>query len=300
MTSHQTFLCAAIAAAMGLLIAQPAQAQRTGGRPVGAVGPATPPQTARPSGPSGAGSGDVMQIVKFTPADEAKNPDLIGTLTLKPFRKGMKPVTVRILKEEDAKISIGSVGFTPDRYAEILTKGLQCNVAWTQEGDKPSSPKNMSTIGFQPISVIGIVDSVEGDVITIKNALPSDGRNWPDDELASMPAPTVPRPPTASPSGASRPPPTTPRVQPIKKVKMRKLKVRAFEEVAKLTDENNEEISAGDIPVGTKVEVAVILSKTTGIMTTLAYTNASAVVNKEGPRPLPPRPTGGGGPAGGG
>ena len=239
-----------------------------------------------------------MRIVKFTPADEAKDPELIGTLTLKPFKTGLKSVTVRILKQEDAKITIGTASFTPDRYPEILAKGLQCAVSWSLENDKPSSPKNMDSINFQPVSIIGIVDKVEGDVITLKNALPADGRNWLDDEMANAPG-AAPPPKPAPPGGSNRQPPPTIKPQ-AKKVKPRKIKLRAMEELSTLTDENNQAIAAGDIPPGTKVEVSAILSNTTGIVTSLAYTNASAVVKQDGPRIGPPRPGPGGRGGGGG
>lgn len=241
-----------------------------------------------------------MRIVKFTPADEAKNPELIGTLTLKPFKNGQKPVTVRILKQEDASISVGTAAFTPDRYPEILSKGLQCSVAWTLENEKPTSPKNMTSINFPPVTVIGIVDKVEGDVITLKNALPSDGRNWIDDEMANTPSATPPKPPP--PGGSNRNPPPAPPKPRERKVKPRKIKIKAMEELSKLTDENNQDIAAGDIPVGTKVEVVAIMSNTTGILTSLVYTNANAVVNNTpgvGPRPGP-RPGPGGRGGGGG
>lgn len=299
MKKHRTYSAIAVAACLAFAITQDVQAQRpAGGVGGGAARPTGPTAAAKPAG---AGSGEVMRIVKFTPADEAKDPDLIGTLTLKPFKSGLKSVTVRILKQEDAKISIGTASFTPDQYPDILSKGLECAVNWTLENtEKPSSPKNMTSINFQPISVIGVVDKVEGDVITLKKALPSDGRNWLDDEMAHAPsANPPPKPPT---SGTNRNPP--PQVKPAaRKVKPRKIKIRAIEELSKLTDENNDEIAAGDIPPGTKVEVGVILSNATGIITTLAYTNANPIVNKgepSGPRPGPRPPGGGGGGGGGG
>lgn len=302
MSTHRRVLAIAIAAAAALSLTHVAQAQRPGARPAGTgaggIAPVRP--TGQPGG-AGAGSGDVMRIVKFTPADEAKDPDLIGTLTLKPFKAGAKSVTVRMLKQEDAKITIGTASFTPDRYPEILSKGLQCSVSWTPENDKPTSPKNMNSINFQTVNVIGIVEKVEGDVITLKNALPSDGRNWIDEEMASTPiAPPTQKPPP--PGSGNRPPPPTVKPQ-AKKVKPRKIKIKAMEELSKLTDENNQDIAAGDIPPGTKVEVDVIMSNTTGILTSLAYTNANAVVNKDtpgiGPRPGP-RPGPGGRGGGGG
>lgn len=240
----------------------------------------------------------MMRIVKFTPADEAKTPDLIGTLTLKPFKNGLKPVTVRIHKQEDASITIGTASFTPDQYPEILSKGLHCSVSWTLENDKPTSPKNMTAIHFPPVTVIGVVEKVEGDVITLKNALPSDGRNWIDDELANAPSAMPPKPPPSGASNRTPPPPVKPRER---KVKPRKLKLKAMDEVSKITDENSQDIAASDIPPGTKVEVAAIISNTTGILTTLVYTNASAVVNTPGIGPRPgPRPGPGGRGGGGG
>jgi len=299
MKRQHAILHTAVATLAALLFAQSAQAQRQGGRPVGAAGPA-PVQPAQPSGPAGEGSGELMKITKYVPADEAKDPDLIGILRLKPFKRGMKSVTVRILKSEDAKITIGTTSFTPDRYPEILSKNLECIVSWTVEGDKPNGPKNMTTIGFQPVTVIGIVDKVEGDVITLKRALPKDGNNWRDDELANMPLP--PRPTMSGSNNSNRTPPPQRPVQ-TKKVKMRTLKIKAMEDVSNLTDDTKQSISAGDIPPGTKVEALVILSSSSGypgILTTLAYTNADAVVNDDPARPPPPRPGGGGGPTGGG
>ena len=251
------------------------------------------PSDGRPGGDRGS-SGELMRIVKFSPADEAKDPELIGILVVQPIRKGQKTVTVRIPRKDDTKITIGKVTYEAERFAEMLTKGLYCNVSWKEEEDKKKTgPKIFSGMNFNAVKVSGTLEKLEGDIATLR-VKPTDGREWPDTELNKSTAP----PPAPRPGSKSAPPPPQPTA---KKVKMRTVKVKVVEELAECLDGDNNPVTISDIPVGSNVEAEVVLSTATGLLTRVQSADATGG-KKEPKEPNDGRPGGrpGGKPPGGG
>ncbi len=243
-------------AGVALVFGAPVQAQIGGGgmgkKPAGRKPdkptPQQPPKTDRDS------PGNVEgRIIKFKPAKEgSENEDFLGYLLIKPFEKNEKPLTLKINRSEDLRISVAEHDFELDQLAEVCIKGLSCTAGWGfEDPDAKKKVKELHSLSFGTIEVEGKISKIEDGMVHIK-AKPKNGQDWPGtDPAAGGPA---------NRRGGGGDDKTT------KRVRVRTLKLRIMEDLSKLTDEDNFESDLGEFSVDDEVDATVVFGARESMM----------------------------------
>lgn len=271
-------LCAVFAGVL-LVDAEAADAQMGGGRSRGGgrrptKKPNTPPPADQPQDVEAPGQ-QVGRIIKFKGAKEGEEDEtLLGTLSVQPFKKGGKTLKLLVRKSDTLRIDIGDTKIEGDEILEYLWKGLHCTAGWAFEDSDAKKPKKkaLRTLKLDTLAVVGKLDSIEDNVITLK-ARPANGQDWPD-LIAKLDS-------GADPSRGK------------KKVVLRKLKLKILENVSKFEDAKKDPLDLGEFEVGKDVDATIVLGRPFGILVVLQSPTAE---NREKPdEPQTPRDEGGGG-----
>lgn len=225
-----------------------------------------------PEGTHAKGMVNGFTLAKDSPGDDDT---LVGTLSIKPYEKGAKLLTLRV--HRDVEYTLGGKKLDPDTAVELLWKGLFVSV--TFDVDHPSDPKKKSptqkalkALDVDTVDLEGTVIEVGEDYV-ILNAKPIKG-DWPDAE-----------PPKAG---------TTPLV---KAVKPRQLKLKSIEKVTRYLNQDRKPTEPGEFAKDQKIEAfaGIGKGKAQGLLLTLQPPLAVHTQESRGPRPpVAPRPPTGG------
>lgn len=226
------------------------------------------------------------RILKFELAEAGEDEELIGTLKIMPLEQDAKTVTLQVRRSEDLKIELGRHVFDPAEFEDIPWKGLICTATWgypddaEAEADPAYSERNekkkkkkkkrvLQSLRFETMQVKGKIKEIEGDLIVLR-AKPVNNQPWPE---------------------SRRPSRKTPKDGKTKKILLKKLKLKIYEDVTDFVDQNEAPLDFGDFEEGQEIEATIVLGRKLGIMVTLAAPNIESERGfeepEEGPRPKP-------------
>ena len=303
-------LTCALAACLLFAIANSALAQHGPGggraRGGGGGGPKPPPTVGpiqkKPVSTVGEQPGSFRgQISKWELGGDAKDENLIGTLTIRPVEKGAKSIKLQVRRADEQAggkndcIALGSHPFDADAYGDVLWKGLYCEVTWDwlhKEGDpekKKPTIRELKKLTFDTLSVEGKIEEMEGEFLIIK-VRPAAGRDWPDADTKEAPMSSQPK----KAGGAAT----------AKQVVAKKLRLKVFDDVTTFLDAAKQPLDVGDFAVDQQIEAVVVYGKKDGILVELKSLTAeekkegeSGAAKPGGPtprQPAGPQPRGGG------
>lgn len=202
-------------------------------------------------------------ILKYTPEEEADG-ELAGQLTVKPFRKDLRSLKLRVYRRDDLVVSIGSGSFHVDQFPEVLTKGIHCVASWENEESDAGkrtrhSRKQLLTLTINPVKVEGKIVKIEGDIVTLK-AIPVNGADWPEVNESINPN----RTPPAHTSNAK------------KKIRRKKLKLKVLPDIVKMEDATNAPIGLEDLQADMPIEAEVIQGRKLGYLAQIKLVDTEA------------------------
>ncbi len=243
------------------------------------------PQAQQPDAPKDIPGTMEGRVLKYTAADDGdreKDEDLIGFLKVKPFDKEQKVLTVAVRRGSGLKVELASQNFEVEDLKEILLKGLHITAGWGfVDPDAKRKVKELRSLTFNTIEVEGTIEKVEDGMVILK-CKPKNNGDWPgikDDR----------RPVNAN-------------SKTEKRIPFKKLKLKVLEEVAKMVNEEGDEISASDLELEKAVHAKVVFSHGgEGYLLTLGPPDVSVTNEPPGggetgqpPPPRGPRPRRGG------
>lgn len=258
-----------------------------------------PPRDNKPAAPTpGQEHGTILKYqVAKKEADIEKG--VMGYLSVRPFEKGAKMLKLSIFKPDDEGnggviVKVGDHQFESDDVSEYFWSGLYCTAGWGFKDENAKvKVKELRTLTFDTIDIVGKVESVDGDVVVIR-ATPANGREWPHLET-----------PTDSRAPASNAPPKKPR--------QLKVSVKVIEDVSRVVDQENDETSLSSFEAGQMVDARIVYSAKTGMLIRMSPPGVDPNVTRpppdqpadddrggDGGRKPPPGGTRRGGPRGGG
>jgi hypothetical protein len=219
------------------------------------------------------------KILKFELAEAGEDEELIGKLKIMPLELHAKAVTLLVRRSDDLKIELGGHVFDPAEFEDIPWKGLICNVTWgypEQDEDdpagrddpkprKPKKKRELKALRFETMQVKGKIKEIDGDLIILR-ARPANGQPWP---MIKKPS--------------DKPPKET-----KKKIPLKKLKLKIYEDVTDFVDRNEQPLDFGDFEEGQEIEATVVVGKM-GIMVTLAAPDIESDEGFDEPEDRPKR-----------
>lgn len=207
------------------------------------------------------------RILEFEPLKEGGDEDVIGILRIRPVHKKAKTLKLLVRKTEDLQVQLKGSSSTLDLdvLSTLPLKNVLCEASWgfakrdsaDDSGGKDKKKKSdgekqreLRGITLETIEVEGTIESIEGDLITIK-ARPKGGEQWPDIELKQGDQPEK--------KGNAKAP----------RIAQRKLKLRLIDDVTKFEAGNQEALEFGDFKPDQEIEAIVVFGSKTGLMVTL-------------------------------
>ncbi len=227
------------------------------------------------------------RILKFELAEAGEDEELIGTLKIMPLEQDARTITLQVRRSEDLKIELGRHVFDPAEFEDIPWKGLICTATWgypdDAEADPADSERNekkkkkkkkkrvLQSLRFETMQVKGKIKEIEGDLIVLR-VKPANNQPWPE---------------SRRPSGKA------PKDSKTKKVLLKKLKLKIYEDVTDFVDRNEAPLDFGDFEEGQEIEATIVVGRKMGIMVTLAAPNIESEQGfdepEERPKPKPGR-----------
>lgn len=249
-TLHLAILCAAVVSFLG---ADTALAQRpAGGHRPTRPGPRQPQRPVRdaqreelPPAP-GAQEG---WILRYKPADdEAKkeDPELIGTLKVKPYGKHTTVLSLLVKRSDELRIMIGEHEVELDELDKYIHKRMHVMANWDfldpgSKRDDKFKKKVLRSLTFKTTEVDGEVEEILDGGRLVVSGVPANDQQWPD----------------YVPDDSTNNTPAKPE-KPVKK----KLKLVVIDDMTKFFTKDTEEADLSDFKVGDKVRVTVVYAAT--------------------------------------
>lgn len=229
-----------------------------------------------------AGSAQFGRVIKYKPAADDKDENLLGVLSFDPQGKSSKKVDLRVIKEPEPVIDVPDAGnfrIELDQMSEII-KGLYCDASWDladpTEAEKKNAKKNLVRLSLTTIEVVGKIEEIGTDYFKLK-VRPKGSRTWPDLQSKAMDEPVRP----------GNNPAATAKVKPVP---FRSLTLKVLDEATRFVDSANKSLDPGDFQVKQSIEAKIVYGKA-GILVVLIDPNSKSGT-EEGKSD--DRPTGGG------
>lgn len=249
-----------------------------------------------PTAPQNAGS-NYGRIAKYEAAQDEKDENLVGILTVIPFDKATKTLVLRVHQRDNFTVSLAGKDVKLEDLPDVLTKGLFVTVGWGVEGaegapdekaktKKKNGRKNLNILSLDEIPVEGEISKVEGDVLTLR-VRPREGAEWRhvDEER----------------KGSQK---TQPNARP-KPPAVKTFKVKVIDTATVLKDVNGDKIDLGSLQADQPIEATIVPSMAIGYLHELKVVTGDRLAKvKEPTGPIRPptreEPPRGGGARGGG
>jgi hypothetical protein len=206
---------------------------------------------------------DRGMIISYKPPKDSDDEDLAGVLTFRvDGQRGIRKINVR--RSDPVKFQFGGeVEFDPEEYPELLIKNLFCNVTWkVEDPEAKKKTRVLTAVSFDPIDISGKIEEITPTEFIIKGA-PKDHREWP-----AMSKPGDKR--GQRPSEVGR------------RVPVKKLKLRVFEDITKFNDASNQPLDPEDFELKQDVEATLVYAGKGGILLAVRPPVAGGAEDGEG------------------
>ncbi|MCA9254878.1 MAG: hypothetical protein KDA33_04540, partial [Phycisphaerales bacterium] len=202
--------------------------------------PRDPDQSDRAPAP-GTQTGYILKYKAADDEDRKESPDLIGVLKIKPYGKKTTVLSLLVRRTDDLKVMLGEHQFENDDLEKFFRKRLDVSVEWDfldpdSKRDDKFKKKVLRTLTFKTTEVKGEIEEVLEGGRVIVDGVPINDLQWPDyvpdeNQTADMDK---------------------------KKVRHKKLKLMAIDDVSKLFTEETEDAEFSDFKQGDKVQVTIV------------------------------------------